>query len=166
MNIDNIKFLNTAETKIRVYAEDIIDMAYPTEDEDVLSWVAAHTIEPCLVITGIKWYEDETRIMINNAFITKYPCIDPDYADAVAEWLLTHEITAYYDPTDYQAKMRIVRNEKLLNCDWTQLPDSPLTAEEKIEWADYRQLLRDFPNEHPEVVDKETYDALVWPEEP
>ena len=38
------------------------------------------------------------------------------------------------------------RNRKLKDCDWTQMPDSPLTAEKKTEWATYRQALRDIPN--------------------
>jgi hypothetical protein len=38
------------------------------------------------------------------------------------------------------------RNSKLRDSDWTQIPDSPLTAEKKAEWAAYRQALRDIPN--------------------
>ena len=37
------------------------------------------------------------------------------------------------------------RNGKLRACDWTQIPDSPLTEEKKAEWATYRQTLRDLP---------------------
>jgi hypothetical protein len=37
------------------------------------------------------------------------------------------------------------RAEKLLRCDWTQLPTAPLTDEKKIAWEIYRQALRDFP---------------------
>ena len=33
----------------------------------------------------------------------------------------------------------------LKESDWTQLPDSPLSAEKKAEWAAYRQALRDLP---------------------
>jgi hypothetical protein len=35
------------------------------------------------------------------------------------------------------------RNELLTASDWTQLPDNPLTDEEKQSWAVYRQALRD-----------------------
>lgn len=31
----------------------------------------------------------------------------------------------------------------LSQCDWTQVPDAPLTAEQKAAWAAYRQELRD-----------------------
>lgn len=41
-----------------------------------------------------------------------------------------------YTPYDF-------RKFLLLESDWTQLPDSPLSAEKKAEWAAYRQTLRD-----------------------
>lgn len=39
--------------------------------------------------------------------------------------------------------VRRKRNELLVQSDWTQLADAPLTAEQKTAWAAYRQLLRD-----------------------
>lgn len=39
--------------------------------------------------------------------------------------------------------LRLERNSRLMESDWTQLPDSPLSAEEKDEWSAYRQALRD-----------------------
>lgn len=41
------------------------------------------------------------------------------------------------------SRVRSERNRRLTESDWTQLADSPLTAEEKAEWATYRQTLRD-----------------------
>lgn len=44
------------------------------------------------------------------------------------------------------------RDMLLVQSDWTQLPDAPLTAEQKSQWVAYRQQLRDvtkqsgFPN--------------------
>tara|TARA_A100001015_G_C14726131_1_gene607944 strand:+ start:535 stop:753 length:219 start_codon:yes stop_codon:yes gene_type:complete len=38
---------------------------------------------------------------------------------------------------------RAVRNKKLIDSDWTQANDSPLSEEKKKEWATYRQALRD-----------------------
>jgi hypothetical protein len=40
-------------------------------------------------------------------------------------------------------EIRSVRNMILSECDWTQLPDSPLSPEEKTKWSIYRQDLRD-----------------------
>lgn len=43
--------------------------------------------------------------------------------------------------------VRSERDSKLQACDWTQLPDVPLTAEQKAEWVTYRQQLRDVTNQ-------------------
>lgn len=53
------------------------------------------------------------------------------------------------EPTEEQQKMQIraQRNLLLTQCDWTQLPDAPLTTEQKQEWAEYRQALRDVPEQ-------------------
>ncbi len=42
--------------------------------------------------------------------------------------------------------IRHERNSLLIQSDWTQIADSPLTDEKKAEWATYRQELRDFPS--------------------
>jgi len=46
--------------------------------------------------------------------------------------------------------LKAIRTSKLYECDWTQLPDSPLTPVQKELWALYRSKLRDldFTNEH------------------
>lgn len=55
-----------------------------------------------------------------------------------------------------------IRNSLLVDSDWTQLADTPLTEEKKAEWATYRQQLRDIPqNQDPEVIE-----AVVWPAKP
>ena len=41
--------------------------------------------------------------------------------------------------------LRAKRNTLLTESDWTQYTDSPLDDEVKAEWAVYRQLLRDLP---------------------
>ena len=52
------------------------------------------------------------------------------------------------DATDEmkQTFMRNKRNALLVQSDWTQMPDSPLSDSKKQEWATYRQALRDFPS--------------------
>lgn len=61
------------------------------------------------------------------------------------------------------ARIRATRDQKLLACDWTQMPDSPLSAEEKEAWANYRQALRDFPST---ITTETTLEELVWPTAP
>jgi len=44
-----------------------------------------------------------------------------------------------------EGEARKLRNERLLECDWTQLPNCQLSDEKKEEWETYRQKLRDLP---------------------
>jgi len=53
------------------------------------------------------------------------------------------------------AALRVKRDAALGACDWTQMPDCPLTDAEKAAWATYRQALRDLPE-----------DGSAWPTEP
>lgn len=57
------------------------------------------------------------------------------------------------------SEVRSVRNLYLSECDWTQLPDSPLTPEKKEEWAVYRQELRDVTSQ-PDPFN------ITWPTKP
>ena len=41
--------------------------------------------------------------------------------------------------------IREFRQHLLTISDWTQATDSPLSNEKKVEWAAYRQALRDLP---------------------
>lgn len=50
------------------------------------------------------------------------------------------------------------RNALLSDSDWTQLNDAPLSEEDKEKWKQYRQALRDLPQDYPETS------KLTWPE--
>jgi len=58
---------------------------------------------------------------------------------------------------DQASLVRLARNKKLADCDWTQLADAPV---DDLAWATYRQALRDIPNQEgfPWTV--------VWPLKP
>lgn len=43
--------------------------------------------------------------------------------------------------------MRKKRDTLLSQCDWTQLPDTQLTEEQKAAWVNYRQALRDITDD-------------------
>lgn len=63
----------------------------------------------------------------------------------------------------YDAAMREVRRERdhlLSVSDWTQVPDSPHTPEQRQAWKEYRQALRDLPDEIEDPA------AIVWPQLP
>lgn len=61
-------------------------------------------------------------------------------------------------PTADQVRRR--RDALLLDCDWTQVADAPLTEDEREEWRVYRQALRDVPQQPGFPA------AVVWPEPP
>ena len=52
------------------------------------------------------------------------------------------------------------RNKLLADSDWTQLPDVPLTDEQKTAWQTYRQALRDITSA------PGWPDAIEWPVPP
>jgi len=54
------------------------------------------------------------------------------------------------------ASLRSRRNALLTESDWTQLPDSPLTSEKRADWAAYREVLRNLPEQA----------SPVWPSPP
>lgn len=57
-------------------------------------------------------------------------------------------------------EIRMQRDTTLRASDWTQSPDSPLTASQQAAWAVYRQALRDVPEQtgFPDTID--------WPTQP
>lgn len=79
---------------------------------------------------------------------------DIRYYEDVSEADIDHEIRQQFDV------FRLGRNDKLSKCDWTQLSDAPLSDDQKIAWQEYRQALRDLPDNttNPFVVE--------WPPEP
>ena len=79
-------------------------------------------------------------------------------------------IFAAEKPSRQLSQIRRIRNEMLLGCDWTQLPNAPLTDEKKKEWATYRQSLRDMTKTYSTVpLDKKGYMdwyKITWPTKP
>ena len=61
---------------------------------------------------------------------------------------------------DYWKELRRLRDQKLTQCDWTQIADVPLAEEQKTAWATYRQALRDVP------ANTEDPKNPVWPAKP
>ena len=56
-------------------------------------------------------------------------------------------------------KVTLMRNFLLMDSDWTQLGDAPISAEEKAKWVTYRQKLRDIPQEQKDNA----ANAVVFP---
>jgi hypothetical protein len=93
---------------------------------------------------------------IGGKWYTKY-VLGPIFTDG--------ETTAAEQETAYKARMdseraetmRTERNDKLKDCDWTQISDS--TAD-KTAWATYRQALRDVPTQEGFPW------TIIWPDAP
>jgi len=53
------------------------------------------------------------------------------------------------------ADVRRQRDALIASCDWTQIPDAPLTAAQRAAWVTYRQDLRDVPAQagFPDTID-------------
>jgi len=67
-------------------------------------------------------------------------------------------------PKEYALQsIRIRRRFLLLDSDWTQGADSPLSDTKKAEWATYRQALRDLTASYTE---SDLASSVVWPTEP
>ena len=78
-------------------------------------------------------------------------------------WSLTAPAVGEPAPMSDDQKWHLIRQyrgELLARCDWTQLPDVPLTLEEKQAWAAYRQDLRDI------TEDFSAPDEVVFPTPP
>lgn len=88
---------------------------------------------------------------------------DPALADGVwtQQWIVTDaSAEEIAERVDRQwIAVRSDRNARLSSCDWTQLPDCPLTNVAQTEWATYRQALRD-------ITEQADPFNIVWPEQP
>ena len=76
------------------------------------------------------------------------------------------DIEAQFPIIEFEMAMedlRAKRNKLLADCDWTQFADSPLTAEQKYPYAEYRQQLRDLTNGLTTVED---VNSVTWPTKP
>ena len=85
--------------------------------------------------------------------------------DSLGNWVWVYtavdwDADAIAAATEAQWKLvRDERNKRLFECDWTQLPDAPLTDEQKAAWQAYRQALRD-------VTQQADPFEIVWPVKP
>ena len=59
-------------------------------------------------------------------------------------------------------KVSLIRNFLLMDSDWTQLGDAPISADDKVKWQTYRQKLRDIPAEQKEIA----ANSVVFPMTP
>lgn len=102
-----------------------------------------------------KFMETHYYSFLSNSFVQR-----PEKPNRLAtwengEWVCSKET--------FLTLVRPERDKKLFLSDWTQMPDSPLTTEEKLQWARYRQALRDFPST---INIERSLEHLQWPPQP
>jgi len=113
-------------------------------------------------IHALQWNETQGHIEFNdnkpNEIITELP----SWAnDCLAEWEVANahelnllaelnkpiiEANIIYTDQEKLAHIRVQRDKRLLDSDWTQLLDAPASIDKEA-WAVYRQLLRDLPSQ-------------------
>lgn len=89
-------------------------------------------------------WRDDTHKLVNGEFVE---IVQTD-AEALDEMWLS---------------VRTIRDGRLKQSDWTQVPDSPLTADQRSEWQMYRQKLRDITDDYAHVT---SGDQVVFPVSP
>lgn len=64
---------------------------------------------------------------------------------------------------DFWPDVKVMRKFYLQETDYTQMPDAPLTEEQRAAWRTYRQELRDLPETQKLAI---TENHVVWPTPP
>lgn len=90
-------------------------------------------------------------------------------ADDATQMIVNGEVVSKPEQTNSEKntsalqELREIRDSALEWCDWTQVPDSPLSSEQKSEWQMYRQQLRDLPNDYATITSLEQVNFPVQP---
>jgi len=106
------------------------------------------TIAEGFVQIGQNYRNDDGQI----CNIPSSPGIGYKFDYSAKQWVL--------DVNVLDENARSTRAKLLVNSDWTQIPNGPLTIEVQQEWASYRQQLRD-------VTEQSGYPVnIIWPTPP
>jgi hypothetical protein len=88
----------------------------------------------------------------------RYPLPDPPSPHHIFDYTTKQWVDPRTSETEW-VQVRALRNQKLRDTDWTQIPDSPFAAQQRQQWAAYRQALRDVTNQSDPF-------NIVWPVAP
>ena len=154
------------ESEFRAYTKANGGPSWETTTTEVLTALGADVVFEGAQATGgtVYQYSQASGVeQVDGKWYTKY-ILGPVFTDRPAtetepaQTALEQE-TAYKASKDAeQAKsVRASRDEKLKDCDWTQVADAPV---DKSVWATYRQALRD-------VTTQTGFPwTITWPDEP
>jgi len=131
-----IGIINGNDIRVGNYRELFPKTSFPSSGPDD-SFLAANNAKK---VSVFKPHDRSTQKLVGVS-----PYVEGDFIYTVSvEDKTQEEIQA--DTNSRAAQKRAERDRLLSACDWTQLADSPLTSEKKLEWATYRQALRDLPD--------------------
>jgi hypothetical protein len=138
------------EDELRRWAKDNNGPSWDRTTDEVLEALGADVVFEGPQATPEDHYQFSMRQgveQIEGKWYTKYVLgpIFTDNEDATA----AEQEAAYKAQKDAaQAEsVRSQRNQLLKGSDWTQLDDTPFDNAKKIAWANYRQALRDIPDQ-------------------
>jgi hypothetical protein len=130
------------EAEFRAYTKANGGPSWETTTTEVLTALGADVVFEGAQATGgtVYQYSQASGVeQVDGKWYTKY-ILGPVFTDG--ETTAAEQEVAYKAIKDAeQAKsVRASRDEKLKDCDWTQVADAPV---DKAVWANYRQALRD-----------------------
>lgn len=132
------------------------------DDEEFLNGLGWYTVNKLYphIEHGLQYIDGYEYIFENN-IVTEKPIIKDAIIYPAAPEPSSEELFAIA-----LEELRVERDKRLTDCDWTQLTDVQLIHDEqwKTNWANYRQQLRDLPNQCINGL-LNIYD-LSWPVEP
>ena len=133
------------EAEFRAYQKANGGPTWDTTTTEVLTALGADVVFEGPQASGgtVYQYSQAAGVeQISGKWYTKY-ILGPVFTDG--ETTAAEQEAAYKASKDAeQAKsVRTSRDDKLKECDWTQLDDTPLSNTVKATWAIYRQALRD-----------------------
>lgn len=142
--MDKLKYAKIENGEVVKYPYSIEDLrkdnpnvSFPSIVDEVIK--SAYSMLP---VQKVEVQSDYTKNVSENL---------PELVDNV--WTQSWNVV---DATEEEVNQRLVtkwqevrdeRGGRLSSSDWTQLPDSPLTEEQKNSWKQYRQELRDITNQ-------------------
>lgn len=91
-------------------------------------------------------------------FILEASCNDTENYKVVDGQVVYSEKVSTVE--EIQRDIRRVRDIRLANSDWTQVPDAPV---DQVAWRTYRQALRDLPSQYQNETD---FANVVFPNPP
>lgn len=110
-------------------------------------------VSPVVAVTN--WYYVNTGDIETGYFAERPEQPASYYYWEAAEWVL--------NSAELWEEFRVLRNSYLKQSDWTQMLDAPLTEAKVIEWQNYRQVLRDMPENNSGITH---LNDVTWPTPP